>query len=212
MNEVIEKLGGYAVVPVVAIEDARDAAPLADALVEGGLAVAEITFRTDAAEDAIRALANRGDMLVGAGTVLTVEQARLAADAGARFIVSPGVNPPVVEHCINVELPITPGISSPTDIDLAMSFGLTALKFFPAEAFGGLKTLKAIAAPYRMCRFIPTGGISADNLADYLAFDPVLACGGSWMVKPQLIAEKRFDRIAELTREAVAIAERATSP
>lgn len=211
MNEVIEKLGGYKVVPVVAIEDARDAEPLADALVAGGLPVAEVTFRTDAAEHAIRTMANREDILVGAGTVLTVEQARLAEDAGARFIVSPGVNPPVVEHCINVELPITPGISSPTDIDLAMSFGLTALKFFPAEAFGGLKTLKAIAAPYRMCRFIPTGGISADNLADYLAFDRVLACGGSWMVKGDLIAGKQFDRIGELTREAVGIAERAAN-
>lgn len=212
MHEVIEKLGASKIVPVVAIDDARDADALADALVEGGLAVAEVTFRTDAAEDAIRTMANRGDMLVGAGTVLTVEQARHAADAGAKFIVSPGVNPPVVEHCINVELPITPGISSPTDIDLAMSFGLTALKFFPAEAFGGLKTLKAIAAPYRMCRFIPTGGISADNLADYLAFDRVLACGGSWMVKPQLIADKQFDRITALTREAVDIASGATSP
>lgn len=206
MHEVIEQLGTYRLVPVVAIDDARDADPLADALVEGGLPVAEITFRTDAAEEAIRTIANRGDVLVGAGTVLTVEQARKAADAGAKFIVSPGVNPPVVEHCINVELPITPGISSPTDIDLAMSFGLTALKFFPAEAFGGLKTLKAIAAPYRMCRFIPTGGISAENLADYLKFDKVIACGGSWMVKGELIAGKQFDRIAALTREAVDIA------
>lgn len=208
-NQVIKKIEQLRLVPVVAIEDAADASALADALLAGGLACAEITFRTAAAPEAIRTIADRGDLFVGAGTVLTVDQARQAVDCGAKFLVSPGTNPPVVEWAVNNGIAITPGVATPSDIDLAMSFGLDVVKFFPAEAFGGLKTLKAIAAPYTTIRFIPTGGITADNLADYLAFKQVIACGGSWMVKGDLISGGQFDRIAQLTREAVGLASNA---
>jgi len=206
MSDVMQRIERLKLVPVVAIHDAAHAPALADALVAGGLGCAEITFRTAAAPEAIKAMASRDDMLVGAGTVLDIEQAKQAVDCGARFLVSPGTNPKVVAWAVDRGVPITPGVATPSDIDLAMSFGLDVLKFFPAEAFGGLKTLKAIAAPYGMVRFIPTGGISAANLGEYLAFKPVLACGGSWMVKNEMIAAGQFDRITELTREAVAIA------
>ncbi len=206
MSDVMQRIERLKLVPVVAIHDAAHAPALADALAAGGLGCAEITFRTAAAPEAIKAMASRDDMLVGAGTVLNTEQAKQAVDCGAQFLVSPGTNPKVVAWAVDRGVPITPGVATPSDIDLAMSFGLDVLKFFPAEAFGGLKTLKAIAAPYGMVRFIPTGGISAANLAEYLAFKPVLACGGSWMVKNEMIAAGQFDRITELTREAVAIA------
>ncbi len=207
MNEVLKKLGEIKLVPVVAIHDAQRADDLAGALVEGGLACAEITFRTDAAADAIAAMAKRGDMLVGAGTVLTVEQAQRAVDCGATFLVSPGTNPPVVEWAVKHNVPITPGVATPTDIDLARRFGLDVLKFFPANVYGGAAALKAIGAPYGMVKFIPTGGVSADNLADYLRLPNVLACGGSWMVKSDLIAGGDWNRIAAVAAEAVKIAE-----
>lgn len=206
MNEVLSKLGELKLIPVVAIHDAADAPALAEALVAGGLPCAEITFRTAAAEDAIKATAARGDMLVGAGTVLTVEQAERAVGAGATFLVAPGTNPPVVEWATKHDVPITPGVATPTDIDLAMSFGLDVVKFFPAGTYGGAKAIKAIGAPYGGIRFIPTGGVSADNLGEYLALPNVLACGGSWMVKADLINDKQFDTITELTRQAVTLA------
>jgi 2-dehydro-3-deoxyphosphogluconate aldolase/(4S)-4-hydroxy-2-oxoglutarate aldolase len=206
MSDIAEQIGDLKLVPVVAIKDAADAPRLADALVAGGLPCAEITFRTEAAEAAIKAMATRGDMLVGAGTVLTTEQAQRAIDAGAKFLVSPGTNPKVVEYAINQSTPIVPGVATPTDIELAMNLGLDTLKFFPAEANGGVKMLKAISAPYGMIKFLPTGGITAANLASYLDLPQVIACGGSWMVKGDLISEGKFDEITRLTREAVQLA------
>ncbi|HOX86132.1 MAG TPA: bifunctional 4-hydroxy-2-oxoglutarate aldolase/2-dehydro-3-deoxy-phosphogluconate aldolase [bacterium] len=205
MDPLLEQLREFRIIPVVAIDDAANADALGQALVDGGLAVAEITFRTAAAAASIEKLAKRGDMLVGAGTVLNVEQVRIAVDSGARFIVSPGFNPKVVSYCLENTIPITPGIATPTDIEQALGFGLQVVKFFPAEAFGGLKTLKAISAPYGAMRFIPTGGISAANLRDYLAFSKVWACGGSWMVKSDLIAAHDFAAVTRLTREAVGL-------
>ena len=203
MNEVLRRIGELKIIPVVAIDDAADAAPLGDALAAGGLPVAEITFRTDAAEASIRALAPRADLLVGAGTVLNVDTAKRAVDAGAKFIVSPGFNPKTVRWCVDNNVPITPGTATPTDVEAALDHGLGVVKFFPAEAIGGIKTLKAIAAPYGMMRFVPTGGIGLENLEQYLSFPKVLACGGSWMVGKELISARRFDQITEITRSAV---------
>jgi len=204
MNEILKKLGDYGIIPVVKIDNASDAAPLGKALIDGGLPVAEITFRTAAAEEAISNISKAyPQMLVGAGTVLTIEQAERAVKAGAKFIVSPGFNPIVVEYCVKNNIPITPGCSNPTDIEMALGFGLEVVKFFPAESFGGLSTLKAMSAPYGMLKFIPTGGIDAKNINDYLAFEKVLACGGSWMVKDDLIKSGNFAEITRLTREAV---------
>ena len=206
MIETLQTIRKLCIVPVVAIRRAEDAAPLGEALIAGGLPCAEITFRTDAALDAMKSMAARGDLLLGAGTVLRVDQVKAAVDAGASFIVSPGFNPKVVRYCVEQGIPITPGVATPTDIEMALDFGLQVVKFFPAEAFGGLKTLKAISAPYTMIQFIPTGGINAGNLHEYLKFPKVWAVGGSWMVKSDLISSGRFDTIKELTREAVEIA------
>ncbi|MCD6365889.1 MAG: bifunctional 4-hydroxy-2-oxoglutarate aldolase/2-dehydro-3-deoxy-phosphogluconate aldolase [Planctomycetes bacterium] len=205
MTTVLEQLGELKLVPVVKIENAADSAPLCDALVAAGLPCAEMTFRTAAAPEAIKTAADRGDMIVGAGTVLSVDQAKQAVDNGAEFIVSPGFNPKVVGYCVDNDIPVTPGVSNPTDVESALGFGLEVVKFFPAEAFGGVKTLKAISAPYGMMRFIPTGGINADNLLDYLRFEKVFACGGSWMVKSDLISSGKFDEITRLTAQAVAL-------
>jgi 2-dehydro-3-deoxyphosphogluconate aldolase/(4S)-4-hydroxy-2-oxoglutarate aldolase len=203
MTATLEKLFEMKLVPVVAIHDAGHSSALADALVAGGLPCAEITFRTDAAAAAIEKMAARGDVLVGAGTVLSTDQVKIAVDAGASFIVAPGLNPKVVRYCLENQIPVTPGVATPTDIEAALDLGLTVLKFFPAEAFGGLATLKAISAPYTKARFIPTGGINANNVCGYLAHPKVAACGGSWMVKSSFIAEGRFDHITQLVREAV---------
>ncbi len=202
-TNVLDQLARHRLVPVIALEDAAQADPLAEALVKGGLPVAEVTFRTAAAADSIRTMAARGDLLVGAGTVLTTAQADKARDAGATFIVSPGFNPKVVQHCLDQALPIIPGVSNPTDIEMALEHGLEVVKFFPAEAFGGLKTLKAMSAPYGNLRFMPTGGISPANVNDYLAFPKVIACGGSWMVKPELYADGNFAPVEAAVREAV---------
>lgn len=203
INEVIARCG---IVPVVKLDDAKDALPLADALIAGGLPLSEITFRTNAAEEAIRITATeRPDMLVGAGTVLSIEQADKAIAAGAKFIVSPGLNPIVVKHCQSRNVPIFPGVCTPTEIEAALGLGLTCLKFFPAESFGGLSTLKALCGPYVDVRFMPTGGINTKNIEEYLSFPKIVACGGSWMVAADLIANGQFDKIAELTREAVAV-------
>ena len=194
-------------VPVIALADAAHANPLAEALVAGGLPIAEVTFRTAAAEAVIRAMAARGDLLVGAGTVLSIEQVDQARDAGARFVVTPGFDPKVVRRCLDLNLPVCPGICTPTDISMAIDHGLSLVKFFPAEAMGGVKTLKAISAPFSMMRFVPTGGIGPTNLSDYLALPQVAACGGSWMVKPTLYADGDFQAVEQATRKAVALAE-----
>ena len=206
MIEKFKKVIQGRIIPVVAIEEVENAIPLADALIEGGLPCAEITFRTAAAEAVIKTLAKRGDMVVGAGTVLKIEQVQAAVDAGACFIVAPGFNPRVVQYCLDHSIPVTPGVATPTDIECAMGFGLEIVKYFPAEAFGGLKTLKAISAPYTMMRFIPTGGINAENVSEYLGHPKVVAIGGSWMVKSSLISDGQFEAIIRLTKEAVALA------
>lgn len=206
MSEILEKLGQFGVVPVVAIDRAEDAIKLGQALIDGGLPCAEITFRTAAAEQAIRGIASElPDILLGAGTVLSPQQAEDAASAGARFIVSPGFDRKVVEWCQEHELPVTPGVATPTEINMALERGLGILKFFPAHALGGVAMLRAIAAPYADVRFIPTGGINAQNLADYLALPYVHACGGSWLVKRTLISEGQFDEISRMAQEALAI-------
>ena len=206
MNEVLNKLHELGIVPVVVIDDAKDAIPLAKALIEGGLPCAEVTFRTAAAADAIKAIAdNFPEMLVGAGTVLTTEQVDRAVAAGAKFIVSPGTNPRVVKYCVEKNIPITPGTCNPSDVEQALECGVNIVKFFPAEPAGGLKYIKAIAAPYVDVKFMPTGGINQNNVRDYLAYNKIWACGGSWMVKGDLIKAGDFEKIKELTAEAVQI-------
>ena len=204
MNSVLTEISKLGIVPVVALDDAKDARPLAQALCAGGLPVAEITFRTAAAEEAIRIMASEfPDMLIGAGTVLTCEQVDKAINAGAKFIVSPGLNPTVVKYCVEKGIPVTPGCSSPSDIEQALELGLEVVKFFPAEAAGGLKMIKAMSAPYGNVKFMPTGGINAQNLKDYLDFKKIIACGGSWMVDKAMIKAGEFDKIEALTRTAV---------
>ena len=206
MNDILKIIESVGIIPVVKLDDPKDALPLADALLRGGLPAAEITFRTSAAESAIKQISeNRPEMLVGAGTVLTTDQADRAIAAGAKFIVTPGYNPRVVNHCVERGYPITPGCPTSSDIELALEQGLDVVKFFPAENLGGIKMIKALAAPYVGVRFMPTGGINASNVSEYLACDKVLACGGSWMVKADLISQGRFDKIEELTREAAEI-------
>lgn len=206
MDEILKKIGEFGLVPVVKIERADDALPLGKALMRGELPIAEITFRTAAAEEAIEILAEKlPELLVGAGTVLKVEQVKRAVDAGARFIVSPGFNPKVVDYCIEHNIPVTPGLNSPTVVEMALERGLDVMKFFPAESSGGLKFLKDMAAPYSGIKFIPTGGINASNFNAYLAYNRVHACGGSWMVKADLISSGRFDEITRLVKEAVSI-------
>lgn len=206
MNEVLKKIQEIGIVPVVVLNDAKDAAPLAKALCDGGLPCAEVTFRTEAAEEAIRIMSTEfPEMLVGAGTVLTTEQVDRAVAAGAKFIVSPGLNPRIVKYCVEKGILITPGCTNPSDIEQALENGLEVVKFFPAEPAGGLKMIKAMAAPYVGVKFMPTGGINASNVREYLAYDRILACGGSWMVKGDLVDAGDFDKITELTREAVEI-------
>lgn len=204
MNEVLTRIQKMGIVPVIKLDRAEDAVPLAKALCDGGLPCAEVTFRTAAAEESIRRMRNAfPDMLIGAGTVLTTEQVDLAVAAGATFIVSPGLNPKIVRYCIERNIPITPGCSTPSDIEAAMELGLDVVKFFPAEAAGGLPMIKALAGPYVNIKFMPTGGINAVNLTSYLDFPKIIACGGSWMVKDDLVKAGDFDKITELTREAV---------
>ena len=206
MNEVLEKIQEIGIVPVVVLDDAKDAAPLAKALCEGGLPCAEVTFRTAAAEESIRIMSEQfPEMLVGAGTVLTTEQVDRAVAAGAKFIVSPGMNPRIVKYCVEKGILITPGCANPSDIEQALENGLDVVKFFPAEPAGGLKMIKAMAAPYVGVKFMPTVGINQNNVRDYLAYDRILACGGSWMVKGDLVAAGEFDKIKELAAEAVEI-------
>lgn len=204
MNEILQKIQKLGIVPVVVLNDSKDAAPLAKALCDGGLPCAEVTFRTDAAEESIRIMTSTyPDMLVGAGTVLTTDQVDRAVNAGAKFIVSPGLNPKIVQYCIDKGVPITPGTTNPSDIEQAIELGLEVVKFFPAEAAGGINMIKAMAAPYVDMKFMPTGGINAKNLTSYLDFPKIIACGGSWMVSTDLVKAGEFQKIAELTREAV---------
>ncbi len=206
MKEIIQRLGQFGIIPVVAIEDAESAVPLGQALLDGGLPCAEITFRTAAAADAIAKMsAAYPEILVGAGTVLSVGQANLAKASGAKFIVTPGFDVRVVDWCLENNMPVTPGVMTPTDINQAIAKELNVLKFFPAEAAGGVKTLKAIGGPYVGIKFIPTGGINRDNLAEYLSLPMVHACGGSFMVTKQLITAGNFEAITQLAREAVSI-------
>ena len=205
MSEIVKQIEELKVVPVVAIQNLGDAERLADALTAGGIACAEITLRTEAGLPAIELLAKRSDFLVGAGTVHNADQAAAVVDAGAKFVVAPGFNPKTVAKCIDKNVPIFPGTSSPTDLEMAMEFGLDIVKFFPAEAMGGVKTLKAFHGPYHTIRFMPTGGISMANLKDYLSLPYVIGCGGSWMAKGDLIAAGRFDEITRLAKETVAM-------
>ena len=204
MSTVTEKISTLGVVPVVVLEDAKDAAPLAKALVEGGLPCAEVTFRTDAAEESIKIMTSEyPDMFVGAGTVLTIEQVERAVAAGAKFIVSPGFDPEIVDYCLSKEIPVFPGCITPSEVAQAVKRGLKVVKFFPAEQFGGVATIKAMAAPYVGLKFMPTGGVSAKNLESYLSCDKIVACGGSWMVKGDLVKAGKFDEIKAMTEEAV---------
>lgn len=205
MNEILKEISKIGIVPVVKIDNAKDAVPLADALIKGGLPCAEVTFRTAAAEEAIALMTKEfPEMLVGAGTVLTTEQVDKAVNAGAKFIVTPGFNETVVKYCVERNIPITPGCPSTSDIEAALALGLDVVKFFPAENLGGINMIKALAAPYVGVKFMPTGGINAKNINSYLDCDKILACGGSWMVKDTLINEGKFEEIEALTKEAVA--------
>ena len=206
MNEVLEKIQKIGIVPVVVLNDAKDAEPLAKALCNGGLPCAEVTFRTDAAEESIRIMSEKyPEMLIGAGTVLTTEQVDRAVQAGAEFIVSPGFDPEIVDYCIAKKIPVFPGCITPSEAAQAVRRGLSVIKFFPAEQAGGLAFIKAMAAPYTSLSFMPTGGINPENVKKYLEYDCIFACGGSWMVKGDLIAAGEFDKIKTLTEEAVAL-------
>ncbi|MDF2879278.1 MAG: 2-dehydro-3-deoxyphosphogluconate aldolase/4-hydroxy-2-oxoglutarate aldolase [Clostridia bacterium] len=204
MQDILNKIGSFGIVPVIKIDRVEDALPLAKALCDGGLPVAEVTFRTACAKEAIKIITTElPDMLVGAGTVLTTAQVDEAIEAGATFIVSPGLNPKIVKYCVDKGIPITPGCANPSDVEQAIELGLEVVKFFPAEAAGGIKMIKAMAAPYTKMKFMPTGGINAKNLNDYLSFNKIIACGGSWMVDESLIKNGEFDKITALTKEAV---------
>lgn len=206
MNEVFEKISALRLVPVVKIENSQDAVSLGRALLKARLPIAEITFRTAAAEAAIRALtAELPELLVGAGTVLSVDQVKSAVDAGARFMVAPGFNPTVVDYCVEHNISVVPGVNNPSQIERALERKLKVVKFFPAEASGGLPFLKAVAAPYSDILFLPTGGINLQNLLTYLSFPRVIACGGSWMVETGLTSAGNFEEIERRSREAVAV-------
>ena len=200
---IADKFYELGVVPVVVLDDSKDALPLAEALVEGGLPCAEVTFRTAAAAESIRLMTEKyPDMLVGAGTVLSKKQVDTAVESGAKFIVSPGFDPEVVDYCLEKNIPVFPGCVSPSEVAQAAKRGLKVVKFFPAEPAGGLPMIKAMAAPYSELKFMPTGGINAKNLNDYLNCDKIICCGGSWMVKGDLVKAGDFDKIKALTKEA----------
>lgn len=206
MDEFYGKIEEMGVVPVVVLDRVEDADPLAQVLAEGGLPAAEVTFRTAAAADAIHEMSvKHPEVLVGAGTVLNVEQAKRAADAGARFIVSPGYDRGVVEWCLAEKMPVIPAGVTPTEVTALVNAGLPVTKFFPAAQYGGLATIEALASVFVGHRFMPTGGVNATNLKDYLASDAIIACGGTWMVKPKMIREGRFDEMLALTKEAASI-------
>ena len=208
-THLFEQVAAKKIIPVVKLDRVSDAKPLGEALCKGGLPVAEVTFRTEAAEESIRIMRKEfPEMMVGAGTVLNVEQARRALDAGATFLVAPGFCRSVVEFAIDTHLPVFPGTCTPSEVMAAMEYNLSVVKFFPALQYGGLGTIKALAAPFPSLKFMPTGGINASNVLEFLAFDKVIACGGSWMVKDILINEGNFEEIARLTAEAVTLVSR----
>lgn len=204
MADILKRIHGIGIVPVIALESVEDAAPLAQALCNGGLPVAEVTYRTACAHDAMIEMKKAcPQMLVGAGTVLTKEQVDSALDAGAEFIVSPGLNPEIVRYCQEKGVPILPGTANASDIEIALSLGLNTVKFFPAEPLGGIKMISALAAPYTTMKFMPTGGVSPKNMKDYLSNPKIVACGGTWMIDKKAMKEKNFAKIEELTRQAV---------
>ena len=208
-HEISSQIESTGLVPVIAIDEAENVMALGKALVDGGLPTAEVTFRTGAATEAIRILCGEcPNLLVGAGTVLSRDKVRQALQAGAQFIVTPGFNEYVVEYCLQENVPVFPGVCTPTEIEFALRKALSVLKFFPAEAIGGVPYLKAISAPYSEVRFIPTGGIDSHNLNEYLSLPTVIACGGSWMVSPDLLAAKRFNEITRRAGEAVELVRR----
>jgi 2-dehydro-3-deoxyphosphogluconate aldolase/(4S)-4-hydroxy-2-oxoglutarate aldolase len=203
-KDVMKKLHGIGIIPAIVLDRVEDAAPLADALCKGGLPAAEVTFRTPAAHDAMIAMKKqRPELIVGAGTVLTKEQVDSALDAGAEFIVAPGLNPEVVKYCQEKGVAVCPGISSASELEQALALGLHTVKFFPAEAMGGIKTIKALCGPYKTMTFLPTGGVNTNNMLDYLSFNKIFAVGGTWMVKGDLIKNGRFDEVERISREAV---------
>lgn len=202
--DIAQEIERIAIIPVIAIDNVKDAEPLAEALVKSGLLAAEITFRTDSAEEAISIISKKyPQILTGAGTVLTIDQAKAAVDAGSKFLVSPGFNPTVVDYCIDNNIPIYPGVNNPTGIEAALERGLDVLKFFPAEASGGIKMVNAMGAPYGKVKFMATGGINLNNVISYLDSPFIVACGGSWMVKSDLINSGKFDEIEQLCKGAV---------
>lgn len=204
MNEILNKIHEIGILPVVVLDKTEDALPLAKALINGGLPAAEVTFRTRCAKECIELMSKTyPEMLVGAGTILSVEQAKEAIEAGAKFIISPGFDEDVVKYCIEHNVPVTPGTCTPSDVQKCYKLGLEVVKFFPAEAAGGLNMIKSIAAPYTNMKFIPTGGINLNNMKDYLSFNKILAIGGTWMVKSDLVNSKQFNKIEEITRDAV---------
>jgi 2-dehydro-3-deoxyphosphogluconate aldolase/(4S)-4-hydroxy-2-oxoglutarate aldolase len=206
MSQTIKTLGELGLIPVVRIEHPKDAIDLGKALLDGGLPCAEITFRTESAAKAIEIIARTlPDIILGAGTVLTSGDAEIAVRAGAQFIVAPGFNPKVVDWCLQHDVTVIPGVATPTEIEMALDKGLIILKYFPAQAMGGIEMLQAIAAPYQQVLFVPTGGINSHNLKDYLKLPMVFACGGSWFVKSNLISAGEFSEISRLTKEAVSI-------
>ena len=203
-NDVMKRLHGIGIIPAIVLDRVEDAAPLAEALCKGGLPAAEVTYRTACAHDAMIAMKKaRPDLIVGAGTVLTKEQVDSAIDAGAEFIVAPGLNPEVVKYCQEKNVPVVPGLSTASELEQALSLGLHTVKFFPAEAMGGIKTIKALCGPYETMTFLPTGGVNEKNMLDYLSFNKIFAVGGTWMVKADLIKNGQFDKIEELSRNAV---------
>lgn len=205
-NELIGHLETHRIVPVVKLDRVEDAVPLGQALMEGGLPVAEVTFRTEAAEESIRRMSHEfPEMLIGAGTVINTDQAERAVRAGARFLVSPGISDELAQWASGHQIPLLPGVCTPSEIMKALSYGMTILKFFPAAQYGGLPTIKALAGPFPQVRFMPTGGVSAANICEYLKDPRVIACGGSWMVKDALIREGNFEEITRLTAEAVSL-------
>ena len=205
-QEVLKKFTEVGIIPVVVLNDAKDAEPLGKALMEGGLPAAEVTFRTDAAEESIRIMAEKyPDMLVGAGTVLTIDQVDRAVKAGAKFIVSPGFDPEIVKYCLDKDIPVCPGTQTPTEVIAAYKLGLDHVKFFPAENAGGLSMIKAVGAAMTTMKFMPTGGINAQNVVEYLKSDKIFCCGGSWMVKGDMIKAGQFEEIKAKVAEAAAI-------
>lgn len=212
MNSIFKTISELKLMPVIVLDEPEKADQLSEALIAGGLPCAEITFRTPGAAQAVRKIAARNDMITAAGTILTIDQAKEAVDAGADFLIAPGFSRSLVEYCLDQGIVIIPGVCTPSEIQTALEYDLTVVKFFPAEAMGGLTFIKAISAPYPTMRFMPTGGINKDNLRGYLQHKSIFACGGSWLVTRELLKNNQFDQIRQLTLEAKAIIRETTAP